>query len=99
MDRPIVIDEKRGIKISLGVLIHFIITVALVCGAYFSIRQEVNAATKLGAENATSLALTQEKLEGARMDLRGLTSKIDQFIDSYNRDANRYIRDPKDWRR
>jgi len=98
MDRPIIIDEKRGINISLGVLLHFVFTVSALTACYVSIRQELSAATEQGKRNEVQIQIMQQLLDKARMDVGGVSVKFDQFLDSYNRDMNKYVRESGDRR-
>lgn len=98
MDRPLIISEKRGITITLGVLIHFVVTIALVTGAYVSIRQDLTAATDQGRRNEIQLQATQALLDRTRMDVNGIGAKFDMFLQNYDRDMNKYVRSDKDRR-
>jgi hypothetical protein len=87
-----------GISTSLGALIRVIALVGAAIVGYASLRGDLNAAVDQGKRNSIEIGLAQDKLDTARMDLRGLDAKFDEFMRSYNRDMNRYIRTDNDRR-
>lgn len=98
LDDPIVISEKRGVTITVGLMIHFIITILLILGAYVSIRSDVSSAIDQGKRNDIQLQVTRDILDRTRLDVNGVGVKLDEFMQTYDRDMNRYIREGKDRR-
>jgi len=63
LDRPIVLDEKRGISITLGVLVHFVLTILIVGMGYATIRNDLANVIVQSARNETQLQITRELLD------------------------------------
>ena len=98
LDHNIVIDEKRGIRITLGVLIHFAITATAVILAYATIRSDLSNVIFQSQRNENQIKATTETLDKTRMEVNTLGAKFDEFMRSYDRDMNRYVRSDQDKR-
>lgn len=98
MDRQIVLSESLGITTSLGALLRVVGFLIAATLGYATLRGDLNSAVEQGKRNAVELSVAQEQLNNARMDLRGLGSKFDEFMRSYDRDMNKYVRNDNDRR-
>lgn len=98
MDRQIILSEALGLSTSLGALLRVIAFVIAGTLGYAALRGDLNSAVEQGKRNAFELSVAQEQLSNARMDLRGLGSKFDEFMRSYDRDMNKYVRNDTDRR-
>lgn len=97
-ERRLFISERFGFSITTGAFIHFIVTVVAITVAYASVRNDVLNVVAQSARNEAQLKITNEMLDRIRMDVVGITVKLDEFLRSYDRDMNKYIREDRDRR-
>jgi hypothetical protein len=88
--------RKKGLTIELGLALHFLVTVVAVVLAYAAMQAKIEASIVQGAKNEAELKVTREVMDAVRMDVKAQSVKLDILMQSYERDANKYIREPKD---
>lgn len=94
----IVISESLGLSTTLGTVLRVLTLAVLAAIAYAQLNNKITNAVEQGKRNEFQIKETQELLDSARMDLGRIGAKFDQFLNSYDRDMNRYIREDKDRR-
>lgn len=98
MEGEIIISESLGLKTTVGAVIRLVALVIVATIAYQSLRYDLTNAIEQGKRNESQIENTRVLLDRARMDMGGISTKLDMFFDSYNRDMNRYVRTDKDRR-
>ena len=92
---PPFISEKSTIKLTISSWYHVLVILATIIGLYFAVRTDVQAAVTLGSQNAQDLKNAQESIIQMRMDIRRVSDNVDWFRQQYERDMQKYIRDPE----
>lgn len=98
MDRQIILSEALGLTTSLGALIRVVAFVIAATLGYATLRGDLTAAVEQGRRNEITITDTRQSLDRARMDVNTIGAKFDEFMRSYDRDMNKYIRSDKDRR-
>lgn len=94
MEQP----DNGGIRITLGFASQIVVTILSIGIAWASMKAELAAALAQSAANAAQMQVLQGELVTARVELSSMGARLDMMMQSYERDANKYIRDPKDRR-
>ena len=98
MNAPLIVSDKKPIQIPVGLALHFVTTIILIAIGYAAMQAKIEASLVQAAKNETELKIQREILDGVRMDVRAAGVKLDILMQSYEKDANRYIREPADRR-
>lgn len=98
MDRQIILSETLGLTTSLGALLRVLAFAIAATMGYASLRGDLSAAVEQGRRNELTIYETRQSLDRARMDVNTIGSKFDEFMRSYDRDMNKYVRSDRDRR-
>ena len=98
MDKQIIISEAFGITTSLGALVRVVGLVIAATIAYMSLKTDISEAKVQSLKNEMQIQTNTILLDHTRMDVNTVGSKFDEFMRSYDRDMNRYIREKRDQR-
>ncbi len=91
-------NDNGGIRITLGFAAQIAVTILSIGIAWASVKAELATAVAQAADDAAQIRTLQVELIDTRLEVRSMGARIDILMQSYERDANKYIRDPKDRR-
>ncbi len=90
------VTEKTLIQLSISSWFHVMVIVAAMFGIYFALRADVSKAIEQSSQNNVMIQQFQNDLMTIRINAAHTEEELKSFHSSYERDSNRYIREPRD---
>ncbi len=72
------------------------VIIAAMFGIYFALRSDVSKAIEQSAQNNIAIQQFQTDLMTIRINAARTEEELKNFHNSYERDSNRYVREPRD---